>query len=244
CVMQLGGDDQWSNMLAGIDLIRRVTTKEACAFTLPLITTASGKKMGKTEKGAVWLSADRTPVNEFYQYWRNTDDRDVERFLKFFTFVSLDNIAVYSGWRDRELNRAKSILAYRVTELVHGAAAAQAALRFERQQFEMPDGDWQAVCTECGVDAAAAASGAPAELNVITISAAELATGKPLVKLLVEHKICPSLSEARRLIQGKGIVLNGEPVTDIALVLTTAHLPGGSAELARGKKQKFTIRTA
>lgn len=240
CVMQLGGDDQWSNMLAGMDLIRRVTTKEAVAFTLPLLTTASGGKMGKTEKGAVWLDAVRTPVNEFYQYWRNSDDRDVERFLKYFTFVSMADIARYSTWHDRGLNKAKSILAYRVTELVHGKDTATAALAFERQQFGMPDADWEALRREC--DIAAEATAVAAELNIITISAVDLAAGKPLVKVMAAAGIVASLSEGRRLIQQKGISLNGEPVTDIAMVLTAAHLPDGRAELTRGKKQKYLLR--
>ncbi len=241
CTMQLGGDDQWSNMLAGIDLIRRVTTKEACAFTLPLLTTASGGKMGKTEKGAVWLDAAKTPVNEFYQYWRNSDDRDVERFLKFFTFVPLDDIVRYSAWRDRDLNKAKSILAFRVTEMVHGRDAATAALAFERQQFGMPDADWEMLRRECGIDAAATA--AAETLNVITVSAADLAAGKPLVKLLVEAGICASLGEGRRLIQQGGVRLNGAVVSDIACPLTAAAFAAGTAELMKGKKQKYTLRT-
>ena len=240
CGLQLGGDDQWSNMLAGIDLVRRVTTQEACAFTLPLLTTASGGKMGKTEKGAVWLDRAKTPVNEFYQYWRNTDDRDVERFLKFFTFAPLADIARYSAWRDRDLNKAKSILAFHVTALVHGRADATAALAFERQQFGMPDADWALLQGECGIDANVAE--AAERLNVITLTAAELTAGKPLVKLLVEAGICTSLSEGRRLIQQKGVCLNGAPVSDIAFVLTAAQLPGGRAELTRGKKQKYTVQ--
>ena len=192
CLLQLGGDDQWSNILAGADLIRRKERKAAFAMTFTLLTTSEGKKMGKTQKGAVWLDENKTSPYEFYQYWRNTADADVEKCLKLLTFLPLDEIAELTGFQDERINRAKEVLAFELTEMVHGEEKALAAQAEARAAFggegEMPE------------------KRVPAGTQ--TVLAALLATG-----------LCKSNGEARRLVEQGGVSINGEKVTDVNAAL-------------------------
>ena len=187
CLLQMGGDDQWSNILAGADLIRRKERKAAFAMTFTLLTTSEGKKMGKTQKGAVWLDENKTSPYEFYQYWRNTADADVEKCLKLLTFLPLEEIAALCEHKDERINRAKEVLAYELTKLVHGEEKANAAETQARAAFggegDMPE---RAI---------------PADTQ--TVLQALVATG-----------LCKSNGEARRLVEQGGVTVNGEKVTD------------------------------
>ena len=192
CLLQMGGDDQWSNILAGADLIRRKERKAAFAMTFTLLTTSEGKKMGKTQKGAVWLDENKTSPYEFYQYWRNTADADVEKCLKLLTFLPLEEIAALCEHKDERINRAKEVLAYELTKLVHGEEKAKAAETQARAAFggegDMPE---RAI---------------PADTQ--TVLQALVATG-----------LCKSNGEARRLVEQGGVTVNGEKVTDAGAAL-------------------------
>ncbi len=187
CLLQMGGDDQWSNILAGADLIRRKEHKAAFAMTFTLLTTSEGKKMGKTQKGAVWLDENKTSPYEFYQYWRNTDDADVEKCLKLLTFLPLDEIASLCEHRDERINHAKEVLAYELTKLVHGEEKAKAAQEQARAAF---GGEGEIPEKKVPADTA-------------TVLQALIATG-----------LCKSNGEARRLVEQGGVSVNGEKVTD------------------------------
>ena len=189
CNMQFGGDDQWSNMLGGTELIRKKTGKDAYAMTITLLLNSEGKKMGKTAKGAVWLDENKTTPYEFYQYWRNVDDADVDKCLKMLTFKSLEEIAEMAKWEDSRINEKKEILAYELTKMVHGeekanAAKAQAKAAFGGSAEDLPE-------TEIKVETAT------------------------IIPVLVAAKICSSNGEARRLIQQGGVSINSDKVTDI-----------------------------
>lgn len=188
CLLQLGGDDQWSNILAGADLIRRKERKAAFAMTFTLLTTSEGKKMGKTQKGAVWLDENKTSPYEFYQYWRNTADADVEKCLKLLTFLPLGQISELTQYRDERINRAKEVLAFELTRMVHGEEKALAAQSEAHAAFggegEMPE------------------KTVPADTH--TVLQALIATG-----------LCKSNGEARRLVDQGGVTINGEKVTDV-----------------------------
>ena len=187
CLLQMGGDDQWSNILAGADLIRRKERKAAFAMTFTLLTTSEGKKMGKTQKGAVWLDENKTSPYEFYQYWRNTADADVEKCLKLLTFLPLEEIAALCEHKDERINRAKEVLAYELTKLVHGEEKANAA---ETQ--------------------ARAAFGGEGDMPERAISA----DTQTVLQALVATGLCKSNGEARRLVEQGGVTINGEKVTD------------------------------
>ncbi len=187
CLLQMGGDDQWSNILAGADLIRRKERKAAFAMTFTLLTTSEGKKMGKTQKGAVWLDENKTSPYEFYQYWRNTADADVEKCLKLLTFLPLEEIAALCEHKDERINRAKEVLAYELTKLVHGEEKAKAA---ETQ--------------------ARAAFGGEGDMPERAISA----DAQTVLQALVATGLCKSNGEARRLVEQGGVTVNGEKVTD------------------------------
>ncbi len=192
CLLQLGGDDQWSNILAGADLIRRKEHKAAFAMTFTLLTTSEGKKMGKTQKGAVWLDENKTSPYEFYQYWRNTADADVEKCLKLLTFLPLEQIAELTCYRDERINAAKEVLAYELTQMVHGKEKADAA-RAEAHAAFGGEGDMP----EKSVPA-----------DTATVLQALIATG-----------VCKSNGEARRLVEQGGVSINGEKVTDVNAAL-------------------------
>ena len=201
CNMQFGGDDQWSNMLGGTELIRKKLGKDAYAMTITLLLNSEGKKMGKTQKGAVWLDAEKTTPYDFFQYWRNVDDADVIKCMKMLTFMSLDEIAEYETLEGSELNRAKEKLAYELTELVHGKEEADKALDAARAIFSSNQNSENMPTTE--------------------IDETVFDDGKILVaELMTVAGLTPSRSEARRLIVQGGVSVNGEKVTDGNATLT------------------------
>lgn len=218
CRLQMGGDDQWSNILAGIDLTRRMLKKEVFGLTFPLLETASGAKMGKTEKGAVWMDAARTSPYDFYQYWRNTEDADVVKFLKLFTLLDKKEIDELSQLKDREINEAKKRLAFEVTRLVHGEDEAKKSRDAAQSLFEGADKDTGAV------DAA-------------RIPLARLNSGISVLDLFVECGLAASKGEARRLIRQGGAYLNDEPVAAEDRIVNSADLREGVIMLRAGKKK-------
>ena len=221
-VLQMGGSDQWGNIVSGVDLCRRTDAKHVFGLTTPLITTASGGKMGKTAQGAVWLTADKRSPYDYWQFWRNTEDGDVGRFLRLFTDLPLAEIARLAALGGAEINEAKKILATEATALCHGREAAEASTETARRAFE------EGVAADT--------------LPSITVPAADLAAGISVVKLFVESGLSTSNGEARRLIRGGGARLNDTPITDEALLLTTADLLDGAAKLSAGKKQHRLVR--
>lgn len=214
CVLQCGGDDQWSNILAGADLIRRKEGKAAFAITFGLLTTSEGIKMGKTAKGAVWLDRNKTTPYDFFQYWRNIPDADVEKVFRFLTFLPLDEIKELTRFNDERMNKAKERLAYELTLTVHGKEDADDALAKARAAFS-GDGD--------------------------NMPAATIAKGvTQVVDILVAAAKVPSKSEARRLIQGGGVSVDGVKVTDIGATVTDSQLANGFV-LQKGKKNFFKV---
>ncbi len=216
CKLQMGGDDQWSNILAGADLIRRLEETTAYGLTWPLLTTASGKKMGKTEAGSVWLDPKKTTPFDFYQYWRNTHDDDVERFLGYFTFLPMDEVKRLGALRGQEINEAKKILAYEVTKLAHGEEEAKKAQKTAEALFE------------AGKVSASA-------LPVTMVTATDYPEGIPLLDLVVLTGLVPSKKEARRMIDQRGLYLNDEVVTEVQRVIRPGDYPEGLI-LQKGKK--------
>ena len=217
CRLQMGGDDQWSNILYGADLVRRLEGKEAYGITFPLLTTSSGRKMGKTEAGAVWLDAAKTSPYEFYQYWRNTDDRDVARFLALYTFLPFEEVSRLGALKDQELNEAKQILAFEVTKQVHGEAEALKA--------------------QAAAGALFGSGGDAAAINQIDLEATVLAQGIPVLDLILLAKFTDSKSEGKRLILQGGIALNDQKVTDVNYLVTPKDLQDQQLTLKKGKKQ-------
>ncbi|AKN32795.1 tyrosyl-tRNA synthetase [Clostridium carboxidivorans P7] len=214
CVLQLGGDDQWSNIIAGADLIRRKESKPAYGMTFALLTNSEGKKMGKTEKGALWLNKEKTSPYEFYQYWRNVADSDVEKCLALLTFLPMDEVRRLGLLQDAEINEAKKVLAYEVTKIVHGKEEAEKAKAAAEALF---------------------AGGASME-NVPTVEITEDELGCTVIDLIVNTKILPSKSEARRLVQQGGLTINDEKITDANMVITKANFNDKSMLIRRGKK--------
>jgi len=218
CILQMGGSDQWGNIINGIDLGRRMQNAQLFALTAPLITTSSGAKMGKTAAGAVWLNADLVSPYDYWQYWRNTEDGDVARFLKLFTVLPLSEIARLSALKDSEINEAKKVLATEATALVHGRTAADQAAETARKTFE---------------------EGAPAE----TLPTVEIENGMGILNAAVATGAVPSTSEARRQIKGGGIRLNGAVVADEKMMLTHSNAtPEGVHILSFGKKRHFQLK--
>ena len=216
CQMQLGGNDQWSNMLAGTDLIRRKLGENAYAMTITLLLNSEGKKMGKTQSGAVWLDHNKTSPFEFYQYWRNVSDADVIKCLKMLTFLPLEEIKEMEKWEGSELNKAKEILAYELTTLVHSEEDAKAAQESARALFSQ---------------------GNAANMPTVELADSDLEDGKiDIISLLVKADLAPSRSEARRNIQQGGVSVNGEKVTDIQATVAKEELVEG-AVVKRGKKK-------
>ena len=216
CNMQFGGDDQWSNMLGGTDLIRRKTGKDAYAMTITLLMNSEGKKMGKTANGAVWLDPNKTTPFEFYQYWRNVDDADVMKCLKMLTFLSLDEINAMENWEDNRINEKKEILAYELTALVHGSEEADKAQATSRALFSGKGDDANMPSTEI-------------EESVLT-------DGKILLPdLMMVCELAASKSEIRRLIQQGGVAVNDEKATDFNMEITADMLKEG-VKIKKGKK--------
>lgn len=214
CVMELGGDDQWSNMLAGTDLIRRKESKSAYAMTCTLLTNSEGNKMGKTVNGALWLDKEKTTPYEFYQYWRNIDDADVEKCLALLTFLPMDEVKRLASLEGNRINEAKKVLAYEVTKLIHGADEAKKAGEASEALFGV------------GNDMS----------NVPTVNISKNDLGKGILDILVETKILPSKGEARRLIQQGGLSINEEKVTNINMEITEDIFEENSIIIRRGKK--------
>ena len=223
-VMQMGGSDQWGNIVSGVELVRRTEGRQVFGLTTPLITTAGGAKMGKTARGAVWLAANRLAPYDYWQFWRNTDDADVGRFLRLFTDVPLDEIARLEALPGAGINEAKKVLATAATTLAHGAAAADTAAETARRAFE--DG--------------AAAETLPAH----AVAGADLAAGIPAIRLFADSGLALSLGEARRLIRGGGARVNDVALTDEAALVSAADLRDGAVKLSAGKKQHRLIRPA
>ena len=215
CNMQFGGDDQWSNMLGGTELIRRKLGKDASAMTITLLLNSEGKKMGKTQKGAVWLDPEKTSPYEFFQYWRNVDDADVLKCIKMLTFLPLDEIAKMETWEGAQLNEAKEILAYELTALVHGREEAEKARESARMAF---------------------GSGDMSNLPTATVSEDDFRDGAvDLITLLVNGGLCPTRSDARRHIEQGGVTVNGEKETDFRKTYSRDDF-GDGIVLKRGKK--------
>jgi tyrosyl-tRNA synthetase len=215
--LQMGGRDQWGNIIMGADLIRRVDGKDAFGLTTPLITTASGAKMGKTAQGAVWLDAAKVSPYDYWQFWRNTEDADVARFLGLFTDLPMEEVARLAALQGAEINDAKKILATEACALLHGRDAAEAAAETARRTFEE------------GVTAATL----PSFVSVMP---------SPVVDVLVASGMVSSKSEARRLIVQGGAKLNDAPVADVAAQVTEADLRDGAAKLSLGKKKHLLVR--
>jgi tyrosyl-tRNA synthetase len=223
CILQMGGSDQWGNIVNGIDLGGRMGTPQLFAVTTPLLTTSSGAKMGKSATGAVWLNAENFSPYDFWQYWRNTEDADVERFLKIFTRLPLSEIARLAALGGAEINEAKKMLATEATAIVHGREAADAAAETARKTFE---------------------EGALAEsLPTVEVPEASLQAGQGLLSLLVTAALAASNGEARRHVQGGAVRLNDEPVKDDRRVVSLSDVgPAGVVKLSLGKKRHVLVR--
>ena len=217
CNMQFGGDDQWSNMLGGTELIRRKLGKNAYAMTITLLLNSEGKKMGKTASGAVWLDPNKTSPFDFYQYWRNVDDADVLKCMKLLTFLPLEQINEMEKWEGSQLNQAKEILAYELTNLVHGEEEAKKAQEGARALF---------------------GTGASATVPETIIEETDLTDdGMDLIGVLVKAELAPTRSDARRAIEQGGVTVDEEKITDVKAVLTKAQLEGEGVLIRRGKKK-------
>ena len=221
--LQLGGSDQWGNIVSGVDLVRRTDQRQVFGLTTPLLTTASGAKMGKTASGAVWLSAERLAVFDYWQFWRNTEDADVGRFLRLFTELDLAECERLGGLQGAEINEAKKILATEATALCHGRVQAEAAAATARQLFESGGG---------------AADALPSR----TVDAASLGAGIPAHRLFAEMGLAASNGEARRLIRGGGLRVNDQPVGDENRIVSAADLADGAIKLSVGRKQHLLVR--
>lgn len=224
CNMQFGGDDQWSNMLAGTDLIRRKLGKDAYAMTITLLLNSEGKKMGKTASGAVWLDPEKTTPYEFYQYWRNVGDQDVLKCLRMLTFLPLEQIDEMDSWTGAQLNTAKEILAFELTQMVHGEAEAQKAQDAARALF--------------------ATGGDRANMPTTTLTAADFTDGAiGVLDLMVKCALAPSKKEARRLVEQGGVEANGEKVSGPTDRFEAAAFTGDGLLLKKGKKVFHRIVT-
>ncbi len=222
CTLQLGGSDQWGNIVNGVELARRVDDKELFGLTCPLLTTASGAKMGKTADGAVWLNAEQRSPWEYWQYWRNTEDADVGRFLKLFTDLPLDEVKRLEALQGAELNDAKKVLATEVTALCHGREAANAAAETAKKTFEQ--------------------GGSAEGLPTFTVPRAALEKGLPVADAFVTAGLASSKTEARKLVQQGGARVNDVPVTNEKATLGPADVKGGAVKLSAGKKRHALLK--
>ena len=225
CILQMGGSDQWGNIVMGADLGRRMDGAELFALTTPLIATASGAKMGKTAAGAVWLNAERVSPYDFWQYWRNVEDEDVGRFLRLFTELPLREIARLEKLQGQEINEAKKILATQITWLAHGEQAATEAVDTARRTFEE--------------------GGKADTLPTVTVARAQLADGLPAFELFHQAGLAPSRTEARKLIRGGGGRLNDQPIaSDSVLIMASDLGSDGTLKLSAGRKRHVLVRAA
>ena len=221
CNLQFGGDDQWSNMLGGTELIRRKLGKNASAMTITLLLNSEGKKMGKTQSGAVWLDPNKTSPFDFYQYWRNVGDADVLKCLRMLTFLPLEQIDEMDKWEGSQLNQAKEILAFELTKLVHGEEEATKAQESARALFS---------------------AGSAADMPTTTLTETDLRDGSvDILGILVAAGLCPTRSEARRNVQQGGVTINGEKVTDFKATYTPEDIMKEDFVVRRGKKKYSKI---
>ena len=217
CKVELGGDDQWSNIINGVDLVRRVKQETVYGMTFTLLTTKEGKKMGKTEKGALWLDPEKTSPYEFFQYWRNVGDDDVINCLKLLTFVPIEEIEAMEKWEGSELNKAKEILAFEVTKMVHGEEEANKSLNAAKEIF--------------------LSGGVSADMPSTQLSEADFTDGKiGLLNLLVKTGLCSSNGDARRLVQQGGVLVDDEKITEPSFALTKEMFAKGHIIVKKGKK--------
>ena len=221
CVLQIGGSDQWGNIVNGVDLIRRLTKKEAFGLTSPLITLASGTKMGKTEKGAIWLNQDLYSPYDYWQYWRNTDDRDVKRFLKFFTTFNLEELDKFFE-KEKNINDLKKILANETTRILHGEKESKKAENTAKETFE--------------------GSGVSLDLPEIKISAKKIKEGINILDLLFENKITSSKSEGRRIIYNNGLKINGDLIKNDKKIFQKNDFENGILKISFGKKRHYLVK--
>ena len=221
CILQIGGSDQWGNIVNGVDLIRRKLKKEAFGITSPLITLASGAKMGKTEKGAIWLNEEELSSYDYWQFWRNTDDRDVKRFIKFFTEIEVDEVEDIFK-KEKNINNLKILLANEATKILHGEESAKKAAQTARDTFE----------------GGALASGLP-EIN---IKKEEIKKGINILNLIANNKILSSKSEARRVIANKGLKLNDKVIDDEKKIIQLKDFEKNTLKLSYGKKKHYVIK--
>jgi len=219
CTMQLGGDDQWSNIIAGMELIRKKESKNAYGMTCALLTNSEGKKMGKTENGALWLDANKTSPYDFYQYWRNIDDSDVEKCLSLLTFVPMDEVRRLGALKDEKINDAKKVLAYEVTKLIHGEEEA----------------------TKAKASAEALFGSGTNMTNVPLVSVPDDMKNAGLMDILVYTKVVPSKAEARRLIEQGGLTLNDKKIEDKNATLLDSDFIDGSVLIKKGKKKYYSL---
>ena len=225
CRMQFGGDDQWSNILQGVDLIRREEQAQAYGMTFTLLTTSEGKKMGKTQKGALWLDAAKTSPYEFYQYWRNVEDADVKKCLSMLTFLPMEEVEALAALKDEKINHAKEVLAFEVTRLVHGETEAQKAQDAARALFS--------------------GGGSMADVPKTVIPASEFeGEGMGIVNLMALIKMVPSKGEAFRTIEQGGLMIDGEKVTNAKIMITKDMFSDGKLLLKKGKKTFHMIELA
>lgn len=226
CVLQIGGDDQWGNIVAGMELIRRVEGGESMGLTFPLVTRSDGKKMGKTEKGAIFLDPSLTSVYDFFQYWRNVADADVEKFLLMYTFLPVEECKRLGALKDQDINAAKEILAYEQTKIIHGQEEADKAREAAKAAFS-----------------AGGASQDKSGMPTSDLAAAELEAGINIMDLFVKSGLSSSKSEARRLVSQNGAALNGEKITDVDAVIGSSFIVEEDGEkeiiLKAGKKRFF-----
>jgi tyrosyl-tRNA synthetase len=249
CRVQLGGSDQWGNIVAGVDLVRRIRQETVYGITFPLITTASGDKMGKTAQGAIWLDSELTSPYEYYQYWVNVEDQDVMRFLAYFTFLPMVEIRAVEGMQGANLNLVKTILAYEVTRITHGEDAARAA----RIQSEKIFGERQisqdllpsstvSRAKKLAVSDSIAATSSISSMPTTRISSSRLSEGIAAFELFAEVGLCSSKGEARRLVQQGGGYINGERLQAFDEQVTLDHLHKGEILLRAGKKKYHRVQ--
>ena len=222
CKLEMGGDDQWSNIIAGVELIRRKDATPAYGLTFTLLTKSDGKKMGKTAGGALWLDPKKTSPYEFYQYWRNVDDSDVEKCLALLTFLPMEEVHRLGAFKDQQINEAKTILAYEVTKLVHGQEEADKAKAAAEAMF----------------------GGQGTSTDIPTIAVGAEAVGQKLLDVLAANAVFASKSEGRRLIQQNGVSLNDVKVSDVDYVLAESDFPEGAALVKKGKKKYYRLHRA
>lgn len=219
CKMELGGDDQWSNMIAGVNLVRKKSQQDAYAMTCTLLTNSQGQKMGKTVGGALWLDPNKVSPFDFYQYWRNVDDADVEKCLALLTFLPMDEVRRLGALEGSKINGAKQVLAFEVTKLVHGEEEAKKAKAAAEALF----------------------SGGADMSNVPTVTISKEEVGSELLEILAKNKVVPSKAEGKRLVQQGGLSLNGEKVTDFKRTLNIEDFKDNEALIKRGKKNYHKI---